>query len=162
MRVALAVVAVALLSASSAVAQPAHCEHALERTPWPATGDPIGAADPTPVTMREARRAVAAFRSAWRSVRHHDAVLRSFAECWSTSYEHFVVRRVSSDEARGSIERIGTVGEVLGGSRDPGAGWVWEVFWGGASRRHPPSGAVSAYLSPDLGTLIAAVRWREG
>jgi hypothetical protein len=129
---------------------------------WPYTGPPIGAADPTPVTMPEARRAVDAFRREWRSVPHASAVLQSFTECMQASDEHFIVRRVAVDEARRTLERASEW--LLSGSASalPQSGWVWEVYWGGASRRHPPSGPVSAYFAPDLATLVAAVQWPEG
>lgn len=165
--VAAALAFVELVAPGAASAQPAHCERAHEPTGWPASGAAIGAADPTPVTPAEARRAVGAFRSAWRSVRTASPVLRSFTECMGASYEHFVVRRVAVEDARRGVEGLASSGfasSVLSGSAAAlsGSGWVWEVYWGGASRRHPPSGPVSAYFSPDLRTLVTAVQWPEG
>lgn len=159
--------ALAFAVATPAGAQPAHCERSIERQAWPARGDAIDGADPTPVTVAEARRAVGAFRVAWRSVRHTGAVLRSFTECMRASNEHFVVRRASMDHARRGVEQLAAgafATSVLAGSASAlgGTGWVWEVYWGGASRRHPPSGPVSAYITPDLRTLLAAVQWPEG
>lgn len=158
------VIAALLLVAASASAQPAHCERALGSHAWPETGAAIGIADPTPVTEAEARRAVLAFRREWRSIPHPGAVLRSFTECLSASLEHFVVRRVALGDARRGVERLAGEfpGSVLGGTRAWEGEWVWEVYWGGASRRHPPSGPLSMYLAPDLGTVIAAVQWPEG
>jgi len=94
-------------------------------------------------------------------------VLRSFTECMRASNEHFVVRRVSVGHARRGVEQLAAgpfATSVLAGSASalPATGWVWEVYWGGASRRHPPSGPVSAYFTPDLRRLLAAVQWPEG
>ena len=160
-------VALALALATPAAAQPSHCERALEPQAWPERGAPIDTTEPVPVTAAEARSAVRAFRRAWRTVPHPGAVLRSFTECMLASREHFVVRRVSVDHARRGVEQLAAgpfASLVLSGSASalPAAGWVWEVYWGGASRRHPPSGPVSAYFSPDLRTLHAAVQWPEG
>ena len=155
------------IASGTASAQPAHCERSIERQVWPERGAAIGDADPTPVTLAEARRALRAFRSAWRSVPHASAVLRSFTECMMGSREHFMVRRVSVDQARRNVESLASSGFatlLLSGSAGalPETGWVWEVYWGGASRRHPPSGPVSVYFSPDLGTMFAAMQWPEG
>lgn len=162
---ALAVPLLAL--AGSAAAQPAHCERALERQAWPAPGEPIETTEVAPVTAAEARRALAAFRRAWRTLPHPGPVLRSFTECMDASAEHFVVRRVSAAYARRAVEQLASgsfATLVLAGSASalPAEGWVWEVYWGGASRRHPPSGPVSLYFAPDLRTLHAAVQWPEG
>ncbi len=158
--------ALVLALATPAAAQPSHCEHSLEPQAWPARGAPIDTAEPAPVTAAEARSAVRAFRAAWRTVPHASAVLRSFTECMVASQEHFVVRRVSVAHARRGVEQLAVdfPSLVLAGSASalPATGWVWEVYWGGASRRHPPSGPVSAYFSPDLRTLHAAVQWPEG
>ncbi len=110
-------------------------------------------------------QAVRAFRAAWRRVPHPSAVLRSFTECMDASLDHFTVRRVSTAHARRGIEELARSAPsmVLSGSAGalPTTGWVWEVYWGGASRLYPPSGPVSAYFSADL-TLLAAVQWLEG
>lgn len=164
-------VAFSALIADHAVAQsasiPAHCERAIGGETWPARGEPVDTTEPAPVTLAEARQAVRAFRVAWRSVPHASAVLRSFTECMAASLEHFTVRRVSVAHARRSVEDLATgsfASLVLSGSASalPGSGWVWEVYWGGASRRHRPSGPLSAYFSPDLTTLHAAIQWPEG
>jgi hypothetical protein len=146
---------------------PSHCERDTGGETWPALGEPVDTTGPAPVTHTEARRAVHAFRAAWRSVPHASAVLRSFTECMDASLEHFTVRRVSVAHARRSVEELATgsfASLVLSGSASalPTTGWVWEVYWGGASRRHPPSGPVSAYFSPDLHTLHASIQWPEG
>jgi len=165
--VAAALAIAGLVTPGAASAQPAHCGRAQGRHVWPQSGEAVGAAAPAPVTLAEARRAVDAFRSAWRSVRTASPVLRSFTECMGASYEHFTVRRVAVEDARRGVEGLASSGfasSVLSGSAAAlsGPGWVWEVYWGGGSRRHPPSGPVSAYFSPDLRTMIAAVQWPEG
>ncbi|MBX3273758.1 MAG: hypothetical protein KF729_26065 [Sandaracinaceae bacterium] len=146
-------------SAGAAAAQPPHCERPVEPSTWPAPGDPIGAAPTAPPSPEEARRFVDRFRAAYRGIRHRDAVLRAYAECME-GYAHFVVRRVEVGEARRSL----ALSTALAGdaSRLPATGWVWEVYWGGASRRFPPSGPVSGYLTPDGRNLLLAVQWREG
>jgi hypothetical protein len=171
LRIALFSVSVSALAADHVGAQsatvPAHCERATDGETWPALGEPVDTTEPAPVTNAEARQAVRAFRAAWRSVPHASAVLRSFTECMDASLEHFTVRRVSVAHARRSVEDLATgsfASLVLSGSASalPTTGWVWEVYWGGASRRHRPSGPVSAYFSPDLRTLHAAIQWPEG
>lgn len=150
-------------SAQSAV--PSHCEGATELSSWPARGEPIDTVEPAPVTASEALRAVQAFRAAWRSVPHRSAALRAFTECMNASLEHFTVRRVSVAHARASVTQFaeGHADMVLAGSASalPTSGWVWEVYWGGASRQVPPTGPVSAYFSEDL-SLVAAIQWPEG
>jgi hypothetical protein len=159
-------IALILVTASPAAAQsiPSHCERASGGT-WPAAGEPIETSEAAPVTAAEAMQAVRRFRAAWRGVPHPSAVLRSFTQCMDASLEHFTVRRVSAAHARRGIEGLaGTHPDmVLSGSASamPTTGWVWEVYWGGASRLYPPSGPVSAYFSPQL-TLLAAVQWLEG
>lgn len=145
--------------AGAASAQPPHCERPLEPGAWPAAGDPIGAAPGAPPTREEARRLADRFRRAYRGVRHRDPVLRAYAECME-GYAHFVVRRVEVGEARRAL-RFSTT--FAGDASDlPAAGWVWEVYWGGASRRFPPSGPVSGYFAQDGRTLLLAVKWMEG
>lgn len=165
MRSIVGLIVLVLAPAAPAFAQvPSHCARATE-SGWPAVGEPIDTTEPAPVTAAEARRAVRAFRTAWRRVPHPGAALRSFTECMNASLEHFVVRRVSVAHARRSIEDLVAThaSMVLAGTASalPTSGWVWEVYWGGGSRRHPPSGPVSAYFSADLG-LLAAVQWLEG
>jgi hypothetical protein len=145
---------------------PAHCERSAEGGTWPAVGEPIDTTEPAPVTPADGRRAIRAFRAAWRGVPHPSEVLRSFTECMTASLEHFTVRRVSVAHARRAIEELAAgpfASLVLSGSAGalPATGWVWEVYWGGGSRLHPPSGPVSAYFSSAL-TLLAAVQWPEG
>lgn len=145
--------------AAAASAQPPHCERPREPSTWPALGDPIGAAPSAPPSPEEARRLADRFRRAYRGVRHREPVLRAYAECME-GYAHFVVRRVEVGEARRALAHsTAFAGDA---SRLPATGWVWEVYWGGASRRFPPSGPVSGYFAPDGRTLLLAVQWMEG
>lgn len=150
-----------LLLAAPVSAQPAHCERAHpESGAWPAIGEPAPGTDASPISPAQARRVVAAFRRHWASVPHPSAVLRAFTECMTASDEHFVVRRVTRDDA---ARTLGGPGERLdGGGAVPDVPWVWEVYWGGASRGFRPSGPVSLYLTPDLGTLVGALQHLEG
>jgi hypothetical protein len=151
------------LAASTAAAQPAHCERDTGGHTWPLTGDPIGGAPSDPIDRATARARVQRFRAVWRTLPTRSAVLRSFGECLLASDDHFVVRRISAGEARARIEglRREFPALILREATVPD-GWLWEVYWGGASRRHPPSGPISGYLSADGQTLIAAVQWPEG
>lgn len=146
---------------------PAHCQHSVEAGPWPAVGEAFDTTETSPVTASEARARVRAFRAAWRRVPHPTSVLRSFTECMNASFEHFMVRRVSVAHARSAIAGLAAgpfASSVLSGSASsiPADGWVWEVYWGGGSTRHPPMGPVSAFFAPDGTTLLAAMQWPEG
>lgn len=145
--------------AGAASAQPPHCERPREPSTWPALGDPLGAAPSAPPSPEGARGLADRFRRAYRAVPHREPVLRAYAECME-GYAHFVVRRVEVGEARRALAHsTAFAGDA---SRLPATGWVWEVYWGGASRRFPPSGPVSGYFAPDGRTLLLAVQWMEG
>jgi hypothetical protein len=139
---------------------PAHCERASEGGPWPEIGEALEG-EPSPVTRTDARRLVRAFRQRWAHVRHPSAVLRAFTECMNASDQDFVVWRVPRELA---IRTLEGPGERLAG--DPAAvpetPWLWHVYWGGGSRRFPPSGPVSAFFSPDLRTFVGALQHLEG
>lgn len=143
-------------------AQPTHCEAAAPgEGPWPAIGEPAAGADATPITRGEARRVVRAFRRHWSHVPHEGHVLALFTECMMASEQHFTVRRVSRTDI---AQTLRSPAVTLVGSPDalPELPWAWEVYWGGASRRIPPSGPISAFLTPDLAHLVAAVQHLEG
>jgi hypothetical protein len=84
----------------------------------------------------------------------------------TASHEHFVVRRIDAREVRSRLERLAQDGfarSILTGTTHAiPDGSLWEVYWGGGSRLHPPSGAISGYLAPDGRTVVAIVHWPEG
>ena len=157
------VLPLSLLLASSAAAQPrarpAHCERSIEEQTWPAAGEPEGAAPAGPPARAEALRLVRRFRVVWRGVPHRGRVLHAFTECMNGSLEHFYVHRVEASVAR---QRVGAFPLLWGDASRLSTGWVWEVYWGGASRGFPPSGPVSAFFAPDGRTLLVALQWLEG
>jgi hypothetical protein len=77
------------------------------------------------------------------------------------SDEHFVVSRVPRELV---VRTLAGPGEHLTGSADavPDTPWLWHVYWGGASRRFVPQGLVSAFITPDLRTIVGALQHLEG
>jgi hypothetical protein len=155
----------ALLVSSPARAQPAHCERPLERASWPVIGDAEDA-PATAIAPREARALVSKFRRTFARLPGRSDVLRAFTACMLSSHEHFMVRRVATSIARARIEALAREGlgaSILSGDASAlGGDWVYEVYWGGASRRFRPSGAVSGFLSADGRTVAVTVHWPEG
>lgn len=155
----------ALLLSAPAQAQPSHCERARETTSWPAIGESEDA-PATAISRRDARALVTRFRRAFARVPGRSHVLRAFTECMLSSDEHFVVRRVATSAARARIEALASQGfasSILSGGANALTGeWVYEVYWGGASRRFVPSGALSGFVSADGRTVAATVHWPEG
>jgi hypothetical protein len=157
-------VVLVLLFASTAAAQPSHCERPLEPGSWPAIGEDEGAAPAAAVQTREARAVVGVFRRAFARMPGRSTVLRAFGQCMNGSFEHFTVRRIAVSIARARIDALVAEGApILSGDASALSGdWVYEVYWGGASRRFRPSGPVSGFVSSDGRTVLAALQWPEG
>jgi hypothetical protein len=154
-RFVLVLLALSLVPASLAAAPRPVCQHVDGAGPWPQI-----LVDGETVSLAEARRVVAAFRKSWRgqAMKKGGPVARATAPCMRGDRDYSVSRVAGA----AAVARVPS-GKLLSGQAEALAGeaWVWEVQFGGASSRLPPSGSFGGFLSADLKTIVI-VHWPEG
>lgn len=145
---------------------PGRCRYPPVEGGWPvvvaAEGPPAAG-----VSAAEARRAVAAFRRAWRreALPRAGAVARALAPCMRSDAGYYV-RSVSGAAAAGRVARLRESGRgesVLWGDPAPLARLdrVWDVSFGGWAEDLVPSGTFGGFVATD-GQVIVIVHWPEG